>query len=88
VDELRGLVLAAGFSSVRIEAVEVHNEYVSVDEYVERSSETGGMFSRAWSNASAGEQEEMKDELRDAFAPFAVEGGYDLPGLALCAVAT
>ena len=88
VGELRDLVDEAGFSSVRIEAVEVRNEHSSVDEYVDWANETGGMFSRAWSAASEGEQDELKDELRDAFAPFAVDGGYVLPGVALCAVAT
>ena len=88
VDELRPLVAAAGFSSLRVEDVPVTNEYPSVDEYVRRSSEMGGMFSRAWANASEGEQEELKDEIRDAFAPYAVDGGYALPGVALCAVAS
>ena len=46
------------------------------------------MFSRAWSAASAGEQEELKDEIRDALAPYAADGGYVLPGVALCAVAS
>jgi hypothetical protein len=46
------------------------------------------MFTRAWSAASEGEQEELKDELHDAFAPYAVNGGYELPGVALCAVAS
>ena len=66
----------------------MRNEHASVDEYVGWANETGGMFSRAWSAASEGEQEEIKDELRDAFAPFAVDGGYALPGVALCAVAS
>lgn len=87
VDELRRLVEGAGFASLRVEDVPVQNPYPSVDEYVRRASEMGGMFSRAWSAASAGEQEELKDELRDAFAPYAVDGGYVLPGVALCAVA-
>jgi SAM-dependent methyltransferase len=87
-DELRQLVEDAGFSSVRTEAVEVRNPYVSVHEYVERASEMGGMFSKAWSTASEVEQEEMKDELRDAFAPFAVDGGYELPGVSICVVAS
>jgi hypothetical protein len=30
----------------------------------------------------------MKDELRDAFAPFAVDDGYELPGVSLCVVAS
>ena len=83
---LRRLVENAGFANVRIEDVAVHSNYPSVDEYVRRSSEMGGMFSRAWAEAREGEQERMKDELREAFAPFAVDGGYELPGVTLCVV--
>jgi hypothetical protein len=59
-----------------------------VDEYVRRSSEMGGMFSRAWAKAGEEDQERMKGELREAFAPFVVDGGYELPGVALCVVAS
>src|SRR5262249_46731763 len=84
---LRRLVRSAGFANVRIEDVPVTNPSPSVDEYVRRASEMGGMFSRAWAAAPAEEQETMKDELREAFAPFAVDGGYELPGVSLCVVA-
>jgi SAM-dependent methyltransferase len=85
---LRRLVANAGFATVRIEDVAVRSKYPSVDEYVRQSSEMGGMFSRAWAQAAEGEQEQMKDELREAFAPFAVDGGYELPGVSVCVVAS
>ena len=85
---LRRLVENAGFENARIEDVAVHSNYPSVDEYVRRSSEMGGMFSRAWAQAREEEQERMKDELREAFAPFAVDSGYELPGVSLCVVAS
>jgi SAM-dependent methyltransferase len=85
---LRRLVESAGFENVRIEDVPVHNHYPSVDEYVRRSSEMGGMFSRAWAEAPEEEQERMRDEFREAFAPFTVDGGYELPGVSLCVVAS
>jgi SAM-dependent methyltransferase len=85
---LRRLVENAGFANVRIEDVAVHSNYPSVDEYVRRSSEMGGMFSRAWAQAREEEQERIKDELREAFAPFAVDSGYELPGVSLCVVAS
>jgi SAM-dependent methyltransferase len=85
---LRRLVESAGFGSVRMEDVPVQNTYASVDEYVRRSSEMGGMFSRAWAEAPAEEQERMEDEFREAFAPFAADGSYRLPGVSLCVVAS
>ena len=87
-EELLGpLVENAGFTNVRMENVPVHNDYPSLEEYVRRSTEMGGMFARAWAQAPAAEQERMQDELREAFAPFAVDGGYRLTGVSLCLVA-
>ena len=74
------LVEGAGFTNVRMEDVPVHNEYPSVEEYVRRSNEMGGMFTRAWANATAADQELMQAELREAFAPFAVDSGYRAAG--------
>ena len=45
------------------------------------------MFATVFTEASTDEQEAMKAELAEAFAPFAVDGGYELPGVALCASA-
>jgi SAM-dependent methyltransferase len=86
--ELRALVEDAGFANVHMDDVPVHNDYGDVDEYVRRSNEMGGMFSRAWTAAPENEREAMTEELRDAFEPFAVDGGYELPGLAICVVAS
>ena len=86
--ELRALVEDAGFANVQIDDVPVHNDYRDVDEYVRRSNEMGGMFSRAWSAAPEDEREAMTEELRDAFEPFEVDGGYELPGLAICVLAS
>jgi SAM-dependent methyltransferase len=86
-EELRALVEDAGFANVRMENVPVHHDYRDVDEYVRRSNEMGGMFSRAWTAAPVDEREVMTEELGEAFEPFAVDGGYELPGLALCVLA-
>jgi hypothetical protein len=55
---------------------------------VYRSMETGGMFATVYGGASADEQDAIKAELAERFALFAVDGGYVLPGVALCAVAS
>ena len=87
-EELRALVEGAGFTDVEMDEVPVHNNYRDVDEFVHRSNETGGMFARAWTAASEDEREAMAEEFRDAFEPFSVDGGYDLPGLAICVLAS
>jgi len=86
--DLHALLEDAGFANVRMDEVPVRNDYRDVDEYVRRSSEMGGMFSRAWTAASEDERETMTEELRDAFEPFAVDGAYELPGLAICVLAS
>jgi SAM-dependent methyltransferase len=86
-EELRAMVGAAGFTNVEIADVSLQSEYRDVDEYIVRSSEMGGMFSRAWAAASVDEREAMTGKLRDAFEPFAVDGGYELPGVATCVLA-
>jgi SAM-dependent methyltransferase len=85
---LRKMAEEAGFTSVRVEEVPVSHDYPSVEEYVRRAAEMGGMFSRAWAEAPEEERERMTDEFRDAFAPYVVDGRYELPGLALCVVAS
>jgi ubiquinone/menaquinone biosynthesis C-methylase UbiE len=87
-EQTRSLLESVGFTRVRMEDVPVTFTYRDVDEYVFRSRDTGGMFSKAWEAASEGERGAMKDEFRDAFAPFAVDGGYELPGVSLCVLAS
>jgi hypothetical protein len=87
-ERTQALLEEAGFRNMRTEEVPVRFSFRDVDEYVERSVDTGGMFATVWNEASEDEREAMKDEIRDAFAPFAVDGGYELPGVALCAVAS
>jgi SAM-dependent methyltransferase len=86
--ELLALVEDAGFANVQMDSVSVHNDYRDIDEYVRRSNQMGGMFSRAWSAAPENQRKAMTDELRDAFKPFAAGGGYQLPGLAICVLAS
>jgi SAM-dependent methyltransferase len=86
--ELRALVENAGFANVQMDNVPVHTDYRDVDEYIRRSNEMGGMFSRAWSAAPEDERLAMAQEFRNAFEPFATDGGYELPGLAICVLAS
>jgi len=55
---------------------------------VQSAMDMGGMFATAFGGASEDEQEVLKQEFAEAFAPFAVDAGYSLPGLALVAVAS
>ncbi len=87
-ERLGGLLERSGFETVRTADVPVLFAFSDVDEYVERARATGGGFASAWNSASEDEREAIKSELEDAFEPFAADGGYALPGVSLCAVAS
>jgi SAM-dependent methyltransferase len=84
---VESLLLAAGFSDVLIEDVPLRFVFGGTDEYVMTTRDTGGAFSRAFDGASEEEQAAITHELEEAFAPFAVDGGLVLPGIALVALA-
>jgi len=86
-ERTRELLEGAGFTVERLADVPVTFRYATVDEYVANARDTGGMFARAWNDASEDERLELTAALAEAFAPFAVDGGYALPGVAFCAVA-
>jgi SAM-dependent methyltransferase len=87
-ERLGGLLEGSGFETVRTADVPVLFAFRDVDEYVERATATGGGFASAWSSASEDERDAIKSDLEDAFEPFAADGGYALPGVSLCAVAS
>jgi hypothetical protein len=86
-ERVRSLLEEAGFTSVRSEDVPVRFVYRDIGEYVALANDTGGAFYRAWGQASEAEREAIGRELTEAYVPFAVDGGYEVPGLALVVVA-
>jgi SAM-dependent methyltransferase len=83
----RSLLEGAGFGEATFADVHVVFGARDVDDYVQSAMDTGGMFATAFGGASAEDQEAMKADFAEAFAPFATADGYELPGVALCAVA-
>jgi SAM-dependent methyltransferase len=87
-ERVESLLEGAGFTSVRIDEVPVRFAYADIGEYVTSARDTGGAFAGAFGQASEEDREAITQELAEAFAPFAVDGGYVLPGLALVALAS
>jgi len=85
---MRELLEGAGFDVERLEEVPVRFAYSDVDDYIASARDTGGMFATVWRDASEDERNAIRAQLVDAFAPFAVAGGYEFPGVAFAAVAT
>jgi SAM-dependent methyltransferase len=87
-ERLRELLEDGGFTVVNVEEVPIAMKYDDVDAFIAVSTETSGMLARIWAEVSAAERGAIAARLAEDFAPFAVDGGYELPGVAVVASAT
>lgn len=81
------LLQAAGFGGVRTEEVPVSFEIPDIHRCVEFVADTAGPIAMVLRGLSAGARDEAKAQAEAALERFAVDGGYRIPGVALCAVA-
>jgi SAM-dependent methyltransferase len=86
-ERLRDLLEGGGFSAVNIEEVPLLLKYDDVDDYIAVSTETSGMLARIWREVSDNDRDVITTRLSEDFVPFTVEGGYELPGVAVVASA-
>jgi ubiquinone/menaquinone biosynthesis C-methylase UbiE len=82
------LLESAGFMYVRTEEVPVSFAFRALDDYLQWVIEVAGPFAMVVRGLSDDEREVLRARLREAFVPFATDAGYELPGVALCAVAS
>ncbi len=86
-ERTRELLDGAGFSSIRTEEVPVRFAFRDLDDYEQWVIDVAGSFATVVRGLSEDEREVLRARLREAFVAFAADGGYELPGAALCAVA-
>jgi SAM-dependent methyltransferase len=86
-DRLEGLLRDAGFADVRID--EVHGRFLipDVDEYLSAIADTAGPIGLALRGLAESDHAQVEAEVEASLQRFATEGGYELPAVALCAVA-
>ena len=84
----RALLEDAGFSSVRTDELPVRFSFRDIDDYMNHVSDTGGPAALVLRALPEDERGALKAQLNAAFAPFRGDGGYELPGVALTAVAS
>ena len=82
------LLHGAGFVEVRTERVPVRFRVPDVDEYVDLVADTAGPLGLALRGLPAADRAEVRAEIEDSLGRFAAADGYELPGVALCAVAS
>jgi SAM-dependent methyltransferase len=87
-ERTRALLDGAGFASVRTEEVGVCFAFRDLDDYEQWVIDVGGPFAMLVRGLPEDEREVLRGRLRAAFVPFATDGGYELPGVALCALAS
>lgn len=87
-DVLTELLRRAGFDSVRTEEVPIHFPIPSVDEYVRFIADTAGSIALAVREITDADRLAVQADVEAAFERFAGPDGYDVPGIARCAVAT
>ncbi|HWT25288.1 MAG TPA: class I SAM-dependent methyltransferase [Solirubrobacteraceae bacterium] len=84
---ISALLAGAGFRSVRTEAVPVAFVVRDVAEYLDIVADTAGPIGLALQAVPGDERAALGATLEQALAPFATAGGFEVPGVALCAVA-
>jgi SAM-dependent methyltransferase len=82
------LLTAAGFTEARTEEVSGRFVMPNVDEYLAVIADTAGPIGLALRRLSEGERAAVKADVEDSSARFEREQGYELPCVALCAVAS
>jgi SAM-dependent methyltransferase len=87
-ERTRELLEGGGFTAVRIKEVGVQWVFRDLDEYERWLLDVSASLALVIRGLTAEEKQALMSRLEEAFAPFAANGGYEVPGLALCAVAS
>jgi SAM-dependent methyltransferase len=87
-ERTRELLEGAGLEDVRIEEVAVQWAFRDLDEYRRWLMDVSASLGLAIRALPGEESTALTSRLEEAFVPFAADGGYEVPGVALCAVAS
>ena len=87
-ERTRALLAEAGFTEVRTDEVSVRFAFDDLDAYERWVIDVAGPFAMVVRGLPEPERNELKGQLSQAFAPFATQRGYEIPGAALTAVAS
>ena len=85
--KLTGMLESAGFGEVRTEEVPIVFALPDVEEYVSMVADTAGPVGLAVQRLTEEEREAVKAQAEAMLERFRVDGAYEIPGVALCAVA-
>jgi SAM-dependent methyltransferase len=83
----RALLDGAGLAVTRTEEVALRFAFRDIDDYLTFTSDTAGPAALVLRGLSEHQRETLEQRLRQTFAPFATGERYELPGVALAALA-
>ena len=86
-ERTEGLLRAAGFADVRTEEIDGCFPVPSADEYLALVADTAGPAGLALGQLSESDRAGVLADVEDALRRFATDDGYEIPCVALCAVA-
>ena len=87
-ERTRSLLEAAGFESVETEQIAVRFHFDDLADYLAWATNAAGALAIALRGLPEDERAPLEAEVEEAFAVFRGEHGYEIPGLALNAVAS
>jgi hypothetical protein len=87
-ERTRSLLEKAGFESIEAEEISVRFQFRDLAKYLGWATNAAGALAIALRGLPEDERAPLEAEVGKEFAPYAVGGGYEVPGLALCVVAS
>lgn len=86
-ERTKRLLREAGFREVRIDEVPARFTFGDVEQYLAFVADTAGPLAVALRGLPDDERRQIEAAVETAVARFAVDGGYELPGVSIAAVA-
>jgi SAM-dependent methyltransferase len=87
-ERTRSLIEAAGFDDVHIEEVPLRFTFGDLDEYERFATETAGPFAMVLRGLDESQRTALRKRLDNALTEHVIDGRYEFPSVALCAVAS
>jgi ubiquinone/menaquinone biosynthesis C-methylase UbiE len=87
--ELAEMLADAGFFDVEVEPVAISEYYASVIDWIGQTRDRSHGFAKLWDQFSDAQRQELRGQIAEAAGAFADgDGGFDVPGSVLAAVAS
>ena len=87
-ERTRDLLESAGFEHVAVSELPLHFSYRGIADYMTWATNTAGALAIVLRTLSEEERHDVEEKVWETFEPFVVDGGSEVPGVVLNAVAS